>query len=81
MDYVSYTLLCEELGRVDSSVRGFLTVHASLVSLCIQDWGSEEQLLAFAGEAEERRHRRSLRVTIVRRRLRRVARGRRAHTP
>src|SRR5213082_760576 len=43
MDYVSYALLCEELGRVDSSVRGFLTVHASLVSLCIQEWGSEEQ--------------------------------------
>src|SRR5207248_9729047 len=43
MDYVSYALLYEELGRADSSVRGFLTVHASLVSLCIQDWGSEEQ--------------------------------------
>ena len=40
MDYVSYALLCEELGRADSSVRGFLTVHTSLVSLCIQDWGS-----------------------------------------
>src|SRR5215467_10968957 len=43
MDYVSYALLCEELGKVDSSVRGFLTVHASLVSLCIRDWGTEEQ--------------------------------------
>src|SRR5438552_6265264 len=43
MDYISYALLCEELGRVDSSVRGFLTVHTSLVSLCIRDWGSEEQ--------------------------------------
>src|SRR5579885_335139 len=43
MDWVSYALLCEELGRVDSSVRGFLTVHASLVSLCIQEWGTEEQ--------------------------------------
>jgi alkylation response protein AidB-like acyl-CoA dehydrogenase len=43
MDYVSYALLCEELGRIDSSVRGFLTVHASLVSLCIRDWGTEEQ--------------------------------------
>jgi alkylation response protein AidB-like acyl-CoA dehydrogenase len=28
---------------VDSSVRGFLTVHTSLVSLCIRDWGTEEQ--------------------------------------
>src|SRR5579859_1812832 len=43
MDYVSYALLCEELGRVDSSVRGFLTVQTSLVALCIRDWGSEEQ--------------------------------------
>jgi butyryl-CoA dehydrogenase len=43
MDYVSYALLCEELGRTDSSVRGFLTVHTSLVSLCIRDWGNEEQ--------------------------------------
>lgn len=42
-DYVSYAVLCEELGRVDSSVRGFLTVHTSLVSLCIQEWGTEEQ--------------------------------------
>src|SRR5258708_17658725 len=43
MDYVSYALLCEELGRADSSVRGFLTVHKSLGSLCIQDWGNEIQ--------------------------------------
>src|SRR5438067_8732117 len=43
MDYASYALLCEELGRADSSVRGFLTVHTSLVSLCIQEWGTEEQ--------------------------------------
>ena len=43
MDYVSYALLCEELGKVDSAVRGFLTVHASLVSLCIRDWGTKEQ--------------------------------------
>lgn len=43
MDCVSYALLCEELGRIDSSVRGFLTVHASLVSLCVQDWGTEVQ--------------------------------------
>jgi butyryl-CoA dehydrogenase len=43
MDYLSYTLISEELGRVDSSVRGFLAVHGSLVSLCINDWGSEVQ--------------------------------------
>lgn len=43
MDYLSYTLISEELGRVDSSVRGFLAVHGSLVSLCVNDWGTEEQ--------------------------------------
>ncbi|HEX8994661.1 MAG TPA: acyl-CoA dehydrogenase family protein [Ktedonobacterales bacterium] len=43
MDYVSFALVAEELGRVDSSVRGFLTVHASLVTLCLREWGSEEQ--------------------------------------
>lgn len=43
MDYLSFTLISEELGRADSSVRGFLAVHASLVSLCINDWGTEEQ--------------------------------------
>lgn len=43
MDYVSFALVAEELGRVDSSVRGFLTVHAGLVTLCIREWGSEEQ--------------------------------------
>ena len=43
MDYLSFALVYEELGRADSSVRGFLAVHAGLVSLCIRDWGAEEQ--------------------------------------
>ena len=43
LDYTSLTLVYEELGRVDSSVRGFLSVHAGLVSLCLRDWGSEAQ--------------------------------------
>lgn len=43
MDYISFALVYEELGRIDSSVRGFLSVHAGLVSLCIRDWGTEEQ--------------------------------------
>jgi butyryl-CoA dehydrogenase len=43
MDAVSFALVCEELGRADSSVRGMLTVHASLVSGCVADWGTEEQ--------------------------------------
>lgn len=43
MDAVSFALVSEELGRADSSVRGLLTVHASLVSGCIQQWGTDEQ--------------------------------------
>ncbi len=43
MDYLGLALVYEQLGRVDSSVRGFLAVHAGLVSLCLRDWGSEEQ--------------------------------------
>jgi alkylation response protein AidB-like acyl-CoA dehydrogenase len=42
-DAVSLALCYEELGRADSSVRGFMTVHTSLVSQCILAWGSEAQ--------------------------------------
>lgn len=42
-DAVSLALCYEELGRVDSSVRGFMTVHTSLVSQCILAWGTDEQ--------------------------------------
>ena len=44
-DAVSLALCYEELGRVDSSVRGFMTVHTSLVSQCILQWGTHEQKL------------------------------------
>lgn len=47
MSYPSFALVYEELGRVDSSVRGFLAVHAGLVSLCLRDWGSEAQKRRF----------------------------------
>jgi hypothetical protein len=43
MDYLSFALVYEELGRADSSVRGYLAVHAGLVSLCLRDWGTAEQ--------------------------------------
>ena len=33
MDSLSFALVCEELGWADSSLRGFLTVHAGLVTL------------------------------------------------
>jgi alkylation response protein AidB-like acyl-CoA dehydrogenase len=42
-DNVSGVHCYEELGRVDSSVRGFMTVHSSLVAQCIQQWGNTEQ--------------------------------------
>jgi alkylation response protein AidB-like acyl-CoA dehydrogenase len=42
-DALSLALCYEELGRVDSSVRGFMTVHTSLVSQCILAWGTAEQ--------------------------------------
>jgi len=42
-DNVSLALCYEELGRTDSSVRGLMTVHTSLVSQCILQWGSDAQ--------------------------------------
>ncbi len=42
-DALSLALCYEELGRVDSSIRGLMTVHTSLVSQCILHWGSEAQ--------------------------------------
>lgn len=46
-DHLSLALAYEELGRVDSSVRGLMTVHASLVSECLLEWGTEEQKRAY----------------------------------
>src|ERR1700722_1615438 len=43
IDNVSLAIIYEELGRVCSSVRGFMTVHSSLVMQCIYQWGTEEQ--------------------------------------
>jgi alkylation response protein AidB-like acyl-CoA dehydrogenase len=43
MDCLSLALVYEELGRACSSVRGFLTVHSSLVMQCIHAWGTDEQ--------------------------------------
>jgi alkylation response protein AidB-like acyl-CoA dehydrogenase len=42
-DAASLALCYEELGRADSSVRGFMTVHTSLVAQCILAWGTDEQ--------------------------------------
>jgi alkylation response protein AidB-like acyl-CoA dehydrogenase len=43
MDQVGFALVCEELGRADSSLRGFLSVHAGLVISAIRGFGGEEQ--------------------------------------
>ena len=46
-DHLSLALAYEELGRVDSSVRGLMTVHTSLVAQCLLDWGDESQKQTF----------------------------------
>jgi len=43
MDNLSLAFVYEELGRACSSVRGFMTVHSSLVMQCINTWGTDEQ--------------------------------------
>src|SRR6185503_11047148 len=42
-DNETFVGVYEELGRADSSVRCFLTVHAGVVSQCLCDHGTEEQ--------------------------------------
>lgn len=43
MDFISYALVTEEIGRACSSVRTVLSVTSSLVALTILKWGTEEQ--------------------------------------
>jgi len=43
LDAVSYCLLCEELGRADSSVRGIVSVSNGLFGKTVAKWGTEEQ--------------------------------------
>lgn len=43
LDAVSYTLLCEELGKADSSVRGIVSVSNGLYGKTVAKWGSDEQ--------------------------------------
>src|SRR5215831_4294590 len=47
MDYISFALVYEEIGRACSSIRGFLAVHVGLVSMCICEWGNAEQKQSF----------------------------------
>jgi alkylation response protein AidB-like acyl-CoA dehydrogenase len=43
VDMLSYVLVCEELGRGDSSVRGIVSVSLGLVAKSIAAYGTEEQ--------------------------------------
>jgi butyryl-CoA dehydrogenase len=43
LDYVSYGLIVEQVGRADSSARTVVSVQTSLVCGAIERWGSEEQ--------------------------------------
>jgi alkylation response protein AidB-like acyl-CoA dehydrogenase len=56
MDTLSYCLVVEEIGRVDSNVRGIVSVSNGLVGKTVARWGTEEQRRRYlpglaAGEA------------------------------
>jgi len=43
MDYISLAIACEELERMDASLRVVMSVHVGLSGLGILQWGTEEQ--------------------------------------
>jgi butyryl-CoA dehydrogenase len=43
LDYVTYALVCEEIGRACSAMRTVISVQTSLVCSTILRWGTEEQ--------------------------------------
>jgi alkylation response protein AidB-like acyl-CoA dehydrogenase len=43
LDYLSYALIVEQVGRADSSARTVVSVQTSLVAGSIERWGTEEQ--------------------------------------
>lgn len=46
-DYVTLGLVCEELERVDSTLRVVMSVHVGLNSMALLQWGTEEQKQRF----------------------------------
>ncbi|HEC21714.1 MAG TPA: butyryl-CoA dehydrogenase [Chloroflexi bacterium] len=46
-DYVTLGLVCEELERVDTTLRVVMSVHVGLCSLALLQWGTEEQKQRF----------------------------------
>jgi butyryl-CoA dehydrogenase len=47
LDYITYGLIVEEIGRVDSAMRTVISVQTSLVCSSILRWGSDEQKQRF----------------------------------
>ena len=43
LDFVSYALVVEEIGRADSNVRGIVSVSNGLYGKTVAHWGTEEQ--------------------------------------
>src|SRR5687767_10302538 len=43
VDYRTYSLIVEEIGRGDSSVRTIVSVNTSLVGVALARWGTEQQ--------------------------------------
>ena len=71
LDYVSYGLIVEEVGRGDSAMRTVVSVQTSLVCGSIERWGSEEQKERWLPAPVLRRGVRLLRAHRARHRLRR----------
>jgi glutaryl-CoA dehydrogenase (non-decarboxylating) len=46
-DYITLALVCEELERIDASLRVVMSVHAGLNSLALLQWATEEQKQKF----------------------------------
>jgi len=46
-DYITLALVCEELERIDASLRVIMSVHAGLNSLALLQWATEEQKQRF----------------------------------
>jgi alkylation response protein AidB-like acyl-CoA dehydrogenase len=43
LDYLSYGLVTEELGRSDASIRSLVSVSVGLACTCLLNWGTDEQ--------------------------------------
>lgn len=43
VDYLSYGLIVEELGRTDASIRSMVSVNVGLVAMSLVRWGTDEQ--------------------------------------